>query len=434
MSSEKPHLNLVIIGHVDHGKSTMMGHVLYVAGALDERKLKQFEQQAEQLGKGTFKFAWALDRLKEERERGLTIDVSFYKFMTDKYYYTIIDAPGHRDFIKNMITGTSQADAAILVVSARKGEFEAGIGRGGQTVEHAVLAATLGVTQFIVCINKMDDAPTPWAQDRFDEVKSNVENVLQMIQRELNVELNYFFVPTSGWTGDNLRDRSPNMPWYTGPTVLQALDQVVQPEKPLDKPLRLPIQDVYSITGVGTVPVGRVETGVLKAGDEIVIMPEGHIAEVKSIEMHHETIPKAEPGDNVGFNIKGVSRTDLRRGDVASHPSTPPTVAKSFTAQIFVLFHPTAISQGYTPVIHAHTAQQAGTLIQLKEKIDRRTGQKVEDNPTFLKTGDSAIVEIQPLRPMCVERFTEFPQLGRFAIRDMGRTVSVGIVTDVTSR
>ncbi|MFQ5819348.1 MAG: translation elongation factor EF-1 subunit alpha [Candidatus Heimdallarchaeota archaeon] len=434
MSSEKPHMNLVIIGHVDHGKSTMMGHVLYVAGALDERKLKQFEQEAEQIGKGTFKFAWALDRLKEERERGLTIDVSFYKFMTEKYYYTIIDAPGHRDFIKNMITGTSQADATILVVSARKGEFEAGIGRGGQTVEHAVLAATLGVSQFIVCINKMDDAPTPWEQARFDEVKSNVENVLQMIQRELNVELNYFFVPTSGWTGDNLREKSPNMPWYDGPTVLEALDQVVQPEKPLDKPLRLPIQDVYSITGVGTVPVGRIETGVLKADDKIVIMPEGHSAEVKSIEMHHETIPKAEPGDNVGFNIKGLSRGDLRRGDVASHPKTPPTVAKSFTAQIFVLFHPTAISQGYTPVIHAHTAQQAGTFIQLKEKIDRRTGEKVEDNPTYLKTGDSAVVEIQPLRPMCVERFTEFPQLGRFAIRDMARTVAVGIVTDVTPR
>jgi len=434
MSADKPHMNLVVIGHVDHGKSTMMGHVLYAAGALDERKLAQFEEQAEQMGKGTFKFAWALDRLKEERERGLTIDISFYKFMTQKYYYTIIDAPGHRDFIKNMITGTSQADACILVVSARRGEFEAGIGRGGQTVEHAVLATTLGVEQFLVCINKMDDAPTPWEQDRFEEVKGNVDNILTMVQRELNTELDIHYVPTSGWTGDNLKDKSANMPWYDGPTVLEALDSFSLPEKPLDQPLRLPIQDVYSITGVGTVPVGRIETGVLKPDDKLIIMPEGVLAEVKSIEMHHEQVPRAEPGDNIGFNIKGVGRGQIRRGDVASHPNTPPTVAKSFTGQIFVLGHPTAISPGYTPVIHCHTAQQAATFITLKEKIDRRTGQKVEDNPTYLKTGDSAIVEIQPLRPLCVERFSEFPQLGRFAVRDMGRTVAVGVVTDVTPR
>ncbi len=434
MSREKPHLNLVVIGHVDHGKSTMMGHVLYTAGALDDRKLAQFENEAKELGKGSFKFAWALDRLKEERERGLTIDISFYKFNTKKYYFTIIDAPGHRDFIKNMITGTSQADAAILVVSSRKGEFEAGIGRGGQTVEHAVLAATLGVTQFIVCINKMDDSSPPYSQERFEEVKGNVENIIKMVERELNTEIDYFFVPTSGWTGDNLGEKSSNMPCYDGPTVLEALDKIKAPEKPTELPLRLAVQDVYSITGVGTVPVGRVETGILNPDDKVIVMPEGHLAEVKSIEMHHEIIPRAEPGDNIGFNIKGISRNDIRRGAVISHVNTPPTVVKFFTGQTFVLFHPTAISPGYTPVTHAHTTQQAASFIALKEKLDRRTGQKVEDNPTFLKTGDSAIVEIQPLRPMCVERFSEFPQLGRFAVRDMARTVAVGVVTDVTPK
>ena len=331
-SKEKPHLNLVIIGHVDHGKSTMTGHLLYLCGGISEREMAKYEKEAESIGRGSFKFAWVLDKLKEERERGVTIDLAFYKFETNKYYFTIIDAPGHRDFVKNMITGTSQADAAILVVSAGTGEFEAGISATGQTREHALLAKTLGVDQFLVAVNKMDLAD--YKQERYEEIKNEMGRELKRFGFNLDkVE----FVPCSGMDGDNLKDKSTKMPWYKGPTILEALDQFEVPKKPIDKPLRLPVQDVYTITGIGTVPVGRVETGVLKPNDEVIFQPTGKKAKVMSIEMHHEQIPKAEPGDNIGFSCKGLSKKDVRRGDVVGHATHPPTVAAEFTAQVQVI-------------------------------------------------------------------------------------------------
>ena len=428
---EKPHLNLVVIGHVDHGKSTTMGHLLYLAGAIDDRTIKAYEEQAEKLGKGTFKFAWVLDSLKEERERGLTIDLRFLKFETPNYFFTVIDAPGHRDFVKNMITGASQADAAVLFVSAKKGEFEAGIGPGGQTREHAFLAFTLGVRQLAVAINKMDDPTVNWSKERYEEIKNEISRMLRLVGYN---PANIAFVPTSGWTGDNLVKKSDKMPWYDGPTLFEALDQFKMPAKPIDKPLRLPIQDVYTITGVGTVPVGRVETGVLKEGDTIVFMPANVSGEVKSMETHHVRIQRAEPGDNIGFNVRGVSKKDVRRGDVAGHPSNPPTVAREFIGQIIVIHHPTAIAAGYTPVLHAHTAQVACRFAELIKKIDPRTGQTVEENPSFLKTGDSALVRFEPLRPLPLEVYTEFPELGRFAIRDMGTTIAAGVVREITKK
>ena len=428
---EKPHLNLVIIGHVDHGKSTTMGHFLYLAGAVDDRIIKTYEEEAKKLGKESFKYAWILDSLKEERERGLTIDLRYLKFETPRFFFTIIDAPGHRDFVKNMITGASQADAAILFVSAKKGEFEAGIGPGGQTREHAFLAFTLGVRQMIVCINKMDDPTVSWSEERYNEIKNEVSRMLRLVGYNVN---KIPFIPTSGWTGDNLVKPSEKMPWYKGPTLYQALDSLEVPPKPVDKPLRIPIQDVYSITGVGTVPVGRVETGVLKEGDKVIFMPSGKTGEVKSIETHHVRIPRAEPGDNIGFNVRGVSKTEVRRGDVVGHPDNPPTVAKEFIGQIIVIYHPTAIAAGYTPVLHVHTAQVACRFAELLKKIDPRTGQVVEENPAFLKTGDSAIVRFEPLRPVCLEVYTEFPELGRFAIRDMGTTIAAGVVKEITKK
>jgi len=426
---EKPHLNLVIIGHVDHGKSTTMGHLLYLAGAIDDRTIRQYEEEAERLGKETFKFAWVLDNLKEERERGLTIDLRFLKFETPHYFFTVIDAPGHRDFVKNMITGASQADAAVLFVSAKKGEFEAGIGPGGQTREHAFLAFTLGVRQMVVAVNKMDDPSVNWSQERYEEIKNEISRMLRLVGYNPD---NIHFVPTSGWTGDNLVKKSDKMPWYKGPTLYEALDSFKLPPKPIDKPLRLPIQDVYTITGVGTVPVGRVETGVLKEGDKIIIMPANKIGEVKSIETHHVRIQRAEPGDNIGFNVRGISKRDIRRGDVVGHPDNPPTVAKEFIGQIIVIHHPTAIAAGYTPVLHAHTAQVACRFVELIKKIDPRTGQTIEENPAFLKTGDSALVRFQPLRPIAIETYTEFPEIGRFAIRDMGTTIAAGVVREIT--
>jgi elongation factor 1-alpha len=431
LSSAKPHMNLVVIGHVDHGKSTTVGHLFYVTKAVDERTIERYEEEAKTLGKSTFKFAWVLDKFKEERERGLTIDLSFWKFETDKHFYTVIDAPGHRDFIKNMITGTSQADGAILFVSAKRGEYEAGIGPGGQTREHAFLAKTLGVDQLVVAINKMDDATVNWGQERYEDVKDGVADLLKITGYRVE---NISFVPTSGWTGDNLAVKSTNMPWYKGPTLVQALDAFTVPPKPMDKPLRLPIQDVYTITGVGTVPVGRIETGIMKVGDPVVIMPGDVKGEIRSIETHHEEIPEATPGDNIGFNVKGIARSDVHRGDVIGPVSQPPPIVKEFIGQIIVIHHPTAVAAGYTPVLHTHTLTMATTFTELIQKIDPRTGQVVEEKPAFLRTGDGALVRFRPLRPIVIEAYSDIPQLGRFAIRDMGTTIAAGVVREITEK
>ncbi|MCS7368512.1 MAG: translation elongation factor EF-1 subunit alpha [archaeon GBS-70-058] len=426
--SEKPHLNLVIIGHVDHGKSTTMGHLLYLTGNIDERTMKALEEESEKIGKESFKFAWVMDKLKEERERGLTIDLSFWRFETPKYYFTIIDAPGHRDFVKNMITGASQADAAILVISAKRGEYEAGMGAAGQTREHAFLAKTLGIDQIIVAINKMDDQTVNYSKERYEEVKTGVGKFLRMIGYDIS---KIDFIPISGWYGDNLVTRSDKMPWYDGPTLVEALDKLTEPPRPIDKPLRIPIQDVYTISGVGTVPVGRVETGVLKVGDTVLFLPAKKTGEVRSIEMHHQPLQKAIPGDNIGFNVRGVSKEDVRRGYVCCHTTNPVKVAKAFTGRIFILYHPTAIAAGYTPVLHIHTATVAVRFDQLLKKIDPRSGATIEENPSFLKQGDAAIVKFVPLKPVCMEKYAEIPQLGRFAIRDMGRTIAAGVVIDI---
>jgi elongation factor 1-alpha len=425
---EKPHINLIIIGHVDHGKSTSIGHLFYDAGAIPEKRLKDFEAEAEALGKGSFKYAWVLDKLKEERERGLTIDLAFYELETGKNVFTVIDSPGHRDFVKNMVTGASQADGAILMISAKRGEYEAGINPGGQTREHAFLAKTLGVEQIVVAVNKMDDASVNWDANRYEEVKDGVSKLLKMVGYNTD---NVNFVPTSGWTGDNLVNRSENMPWYKGPTLLEALDNFKLPPKPTDKPLRIAIQDVYTIRGVGTTPVGKVETGTLRPGDDIVFMPSGEKGKVNSIETHYTKIDSAGPGDNIGFNVKGVPKDKVKRGEIAGHPRDLPKVAKAFTGRIFIINHPTAVGEGYTPVLHLHTAQIAVRFDKLLSKLDPRTGQTVEDNPAYLRTGEAAIVRFVPLQPTAMETFIDYPGLGRFALRDMGTTIGAGVVMEI---
>jgi len=430
--ANKPHLNLIVCGHVDHGKSTSMGHFLFDLGVVDNRMIEEFAKESEKTGAGdSFKYAWVLDQLKDERERGVTIDLAFQRFETPKFFYTLIDAPGHRDFIKNMITGASEADAAVLVVSGKKGEEDVALGPGGQAREHAFLLRTLGVTQLVVCINKMDDQTVKYSEQRFNEAKQDVENLLKTVGYNIT-KINV--IPVSGWTGENLVKKSTNMPWYKGPILLEALDQFTEPPKPIDKPLRLPVQDVYTITGVGTVPVGRIETGKIKVGDSVSIMPEGLTAEVKSIETHHTAMTEAMAGDNIGFNLRGVAKTDFRRGSVLGPSNNPPTIAKEFLAQIIVVFHPTAIAPGYTPVLHAHTAQVAATIAEIVAKIDPRTGQPTEEKPKTIKTGDSAIVKIQPLRPIVLETFKDYPELGRFALRDMGSTVAAGIVREISQK
>jgi elongation factor 1-alpha len=425
---DKPHINLIIIGHVDHGKSTSVGHLFYDAGVIPEKKLRDFEKEAEALGKGSFKYAWVLDKLKEERERGLTIDLAFYELETRRNVFTVIDSPGHRDFVKNMVTGASQADGAILMISAKRGEYEAGTNPGGQTREHAFLAKTLGVDQLVVAINKMDDASVTWNEQRYEEVKDGISRLLKMVGYDPS-KIN--FVPTSGWTGDNLVNKSENMPWYKGPTLLDALDTFKLPPKPTDKPLRIPVQEIYTIKGVGTTPVGKVETGELNPGDDILFMPSGEKGKVNSIETHYTKIEKAGPGDNIGFNVKGVPKDKLRRGEVVSHLNNPCRVAKAFTGRIFIINHPTAVGEGYTPVLHLHTAQVAVKFDKLLSKLDPRTGQTLEENPAYLRTGEAAMVRFVPLMPTAMEVFKDFPQLGRFALRDMGTTIGAGIVTDI---
>ncbi len=418
----KPHLNLIFVGHVDHGKSTVLGKFLIDSGAISQQELEKIKKEVQALGKETFEFAWVLDVTSEERTKGVTIELTHREFETQKYYFTVIDAPGHRDFVKNMITGASQADAAVLVVDVTQGVQ-------AQTKEHVYLCKIMGIKQMIVAINKMD--LVNYDEAKYNEVKKQVEALLKGIGYN-PAEIN--FVPVSGKVGDNLVSRSDKMPWYKGPTLMQALDSLKEPEKPINLPLRLPIQDVYSITGVGVVPVGEVKSGVLKVGDHVVIEPAHVEGDVKSIEMHHKPLQQAVPGDNIGFNIKGVAKNQIKRGDVVGHPDNPPTVAKEFTVQLLVINHPTVITEGYTPVFHAHTAQVACRFAKLLKKLDPKTGQVVEENPQFLKNGDIAIVKVVPTKPMVVEAKNVIPPLSRVAVRDMGRTIGAGIVIEVVPK
>ena len=420
--ADKPHINLVTIGHVDHGKSTLIGRLLFDSGAIPEQELRKLKEKAKELKKETFEFAFVMDNLKEERERGVTIDLMYKPIQTDKLYVTVIDAPGHRDFIKNMITGASQADAAILVVSGKDGVQE-------QTKEHMYLAKVLGINQIIVAVNKMD--AVNYDESKYKEVKEQVGKLLTTLGYKVD---DVAFVPVSAYVGDNVAKKSDKLAWYDGNTLLGTLDdKLIAPDKPVDKPLRLPVQDVYTITGVGTVPVGRVETGVIKPGEKVVFMPSGASGEVKSVEMHHKQLEKAEPGDNVGFNVRGVGKGDIRRGDVVGHPDSPPQVVKEFTGQIIVLQHPTVLTKGYTPVFHTHTAHSACKITEIVKKINPQTGATIEENPDMLKSGDAAVIKVTPTQPLAVEKQSEFPQLAKFAIRDMGKTIAAGIIIDTVA-
>ncbi|MBP2030483.1 elongation factor 1-alpha [Methanohalophilus levihalophilus] len=420
--AEKPHMNLAVIGHIDHGKSTLVGRLMFETGAVPAHLIEKYKAEAKEKGKESFAFAWVMDSLKEERERGITIDIAHKRFDTDKYYFTIVDCPGHRDFVKNMITGASQADAAILVVAAPDGVM-------AQTKEHVFLSRTLGINQLIIAVNKMDAAD--YSEDRYNAVKEEVSQLLGMVGFKAS---EIPFIPTSAFEGDNISEKSANTPWYTGPSILESLNALVEPEKPDTLPLRIPVQDAYSISGIGTVPVGRVETGVMKKGDNVIFNPSGATGEVKSIEMHHEEVPQAVPGDNIGWNVRGIGKGDVRRGDVCGPTANPPSVADEFVGQIVVLQHPSAITVGYTPVFHCHTTQTACTLMSIDKKLDPKSGQVKEENPTFIKAGDAAIVTIKPTRPMVIEPVKEIPQLGRFAIRDMGMTIAAGMCMSVKQK
>ncbi|MFP8956874.1 translation elongation factor EF-1 subunit alpha [Natrialbaceae archaeon A-CW3] len=420
--SDKPHQNLAIIGHVDHGKSTLVGRLLFETGSVPEHVIEQHRQEAEEKGKGGFEFAYVMDNLAEERERGVTIDIAHQEFDTDKYYFTIVDCPGHRDFVKNMITGASQADNAVLVVAADDGVAP-------QTQEHVFLARTLGINELIIGVNKMD--VVDYSEDTFKEVKEEVNQLLNQVQFQVSDDS---FVPISAFEGDNIAESSDNTSWYDGRTLLESLNDLPETEEPSDAPLRLPIQDVYTISGIGTVPVGRLETGTMNVGDNVSFQPSDVGGEVKTIEMHHEEVPSAGPGDNVGFNVRGIGKDDIRRGDVCGPADDPPSVAETFQAQIIVMQHPSVITAGYTPVFHAHTSQVACTIESIDKKMDPSTGEVAEENPDFIQSGDAAVVTIRPQKPLSIEPASEIPELGSFAIRDMGQTIAAGKVLSVDEK
>ena len=422
MADKKEHINLVFIGHVDHGKSTTVGRLMFDSGNISEQQLRKLRDKAEQLGKAGFEFAYVMDNLKEEQERGVTIDLAHKKFETDKYYFTVIDAPGHRDFVKNMITGASQADAGVLVVAANDGV-------NAQTKEHVFLSRTLGVQQLIVAVNKMD--LQDFSEDRFNAVKTEVSTLLKSVGYNPDT---IKFVPIAALKGDNVVNKSENMSWYTGPTILECMNELAVPDKPTSLPLRMPVQDVYSITGIGVVPVGRIETGVLKIGDKLTAMPgregTGVNGECKTIEMHHEQMKEAGPGDNIGISVRGFGKKDLARGDVIGRSDNPPTVVSEFTAQVVVLNHPSVITIGYTPVFHIHTAQVACQITEIIRKVSPETVEK----PDFIRNGDAAIIKIKPTTALVIEKKEEFPQMANFAIRDSGATVAAGMCIDLVKK
>jgi elongation factor 1-alpha len=422
MSEDKPHQNLAVIGHVDHGKSTLVGRLLYETGNVPEHVIEQHKEEAEEKGKGGFEFAYVMDNLAEERERGVTIDIAHQEFDTDTYYFTIVDCPGHRDFVKNMITGASQADNAVLVVAADDGVQP-------QTQEHVFLARTLGIDQLIIAVNKMD--LVDYGESAYEDTKDEVGDLLNQVRFDTD---SVKYIPVSAFEGDNVAEESENTPWYDGEILLEALNNLPEAEPPTDAPLRLPIQDVYTISGIGTVPVGRVETGILNTGDNVSFQPSDVGGEVKTIEMHHEEVPKAEPGDNVGFNVRGIGKDDIRRGDVCGPADDPPSVAETFQAQVVVMQHPSVITAGYTPVFHAHTAQVACTIESIDKKLDPSSGEVAEENPDFIQSGDAAVVTVRPQKPLSIEPSSEIPELGSFAIRDMGQTIAAGKVLSVNER
>ncbi|MFH1802414.1 MAG: translation elongation factor EF-1 subunit alpha [archaeon] len=427
MAKTKPVINIAFVGHVDHGKSTTIGHLMFKSGNLPQQQLDKLNAEAEKNGKVGFGFAYFMDRFKEERERGVTIDLSYQKLITQKYEVTIIDAPGHRDFVKNMITGASQADCAFLVVAAGQGA-----GVQPQTTEHATLLKTMGVGEIAVLVNKMDTVG--YKEEEYKRIKEDVSKVIR--ERGYNPD-KVNFIPCSGLKGDNLTEKpTATMAWYKGPTVLEQLDVFALPEKPTDLPMRMPIQDVYEIKGIGTVPVGKIETGVMKPGMKIIALPgrtgKGVLGEIKTVEMHHEALPSAEPGDNVGVNVRGIGKKDVARGDVICDAAKPMKVVDEFVAQVAVIAHPTVIAKGYTPVFHIHTAQVPCQFIELIEKT-APDGTKTP-NPDFLKNGEVAKVRLKPMGNLVLETQADNPHMSRFAIRDAGSTVAAGVCIELKAK
>ncbi|XP_037541762.1 HBS1-like protein [Nematolebias whitei] len=425
----KPLLNLVVIGHVDAGKSTLMGHLLYLLGNVNKRTMHKYEQESKKAGKASFAYAWVLDETGEERDRGVTMDVGMTKFETNSKVVTLMDAPGHKDFIPNMITGAAQADVAVLVVDASRGEFEAGFEAGGQTREHALLVRSLGVTQLAVAVNKMDQVN--WQQERFQEITSKLGHFLKQAGFK---ESDVFLVPTSGLSGENLINRSsvPELTsWYTGASLLEQIDAFKAPQRSVDKPFRLCVSDVFKDQGSGFCVTGKIEAGYIQTGDKILAMPPNETCTVKGITLHDEALDWAAAGDHVSLTVTGIDIIKINVGCVFCHPKEPIRVCTRFRARILLFNIEVPITQGFPVLLHYQTVSEPATIRKLISILHKSSGEVLKKKPKCLSKGMNAVVEIQTQRPVSLELYKDFKELGRFMLRYVGSTIAAGVVTEI---
>ncbi|KAI8140639.1 P-loop containing nucleoside triphosphate hydrolase protein [Fennellomyces sp. T-0311] len=424
----KEHLNIVFMGHVDAGKSTMGGNILFLTGMVDKRTMEKYEREAKEAGRESWYLSWALDTGNEERAKGKTVECGRAYFETDKRRYTILDAPGHKNYVPSMITGASQADVGVMVISARKGEFETGFERGGQTREHTMLAKTSGINKMIIAINKMDDPTVEWDKARYDEILNKLTPFLK--QTGFNPKTDIYFMPVSGYTGANIKDRSNKCTWYNGPSLLEYLDDMKTLERKLNAPLMLPVAEKYK--DMGTIIVGKIESGHIRKGQSILVMPNKHVCEITAI--YNETedeVDHAICGDNVRVRLKGVEEEDVMPGFLLCDKKKPVKTSKTYEAQLAILDHKNIICAGYTAVMHVHSAVEEITISALLHLIDKKSGRKSKRPPQFVKQGQKVIARIETAGPICIETFEEYPQLGRFTLRDEGKTIAIGRITKV---
>ncbi|KAL0096125.1 P-loop containing nucleoside triphosphate hydrolase protein [Phycomyces blakesleeanus] len=416
------------MGHVDAGKSTMGGNILFLTGMVDKRTMEKYEKEAKEAGRESWYLSWALDTNVEERAKGKTVECGRAYFETDKRRYTILDAPGHKNFVPSMISGASQADVGVLVISARKGEFETGFERGGQTREHTMLAKTSGVNKMIIAINKMDDPTVQWDKARYDEILSKLTPFLK--QTGFNPKTDIAFMPVSGFTGANIKDRSSECTWYSGPSLLEYLDDMKTLDRKLNAPLMVPIAEKYK--DMGTIIVGKIESGSVRKGQNVLLMPNKRVTEVTAI--YNETedeVDHAICGDNIRMRLKGVEEDEVSPGFMLCDKKKPVKTTTVFEAQLAILDHKNIICAGYTAVLHLHASVEEITLTSLLHLIDKKTGRKSKRPPQFVKMGQKVIARVETAAPMCIETFEDYPQLGRFTLRDEGKTIAIGRVVKV---
>lgn len=422
-------LNLVVIGHVDAGKSTLMGHLLYLLGNVNKRTMHKYEQESKKAGKASFAYAWVLDETGEERDRGVTMDVGMTKFETASKVVTLMDAPGHKDFIPNMITGAAQADVAVLVVDASRGEFEAGFEAGGQTREHGLLVRSLGVTQLAVAVNKMDQVN--WQKDRFQEILTKLGNFLKQAGFK---DSDVFYIPTSGLSGENLTTRSSAAAltsWYSGPCLLEQIDSFNSPVRSIDKPFRLCVSDVFKDQGSGFCVTGKIEAGYIQTGERVLAMPPNETCTVKGITLHDEPLDWAVAGDHVSLTVTGMDIIKINAGCVFCEPKEPIRVCSRFRARILLFNIEVPVTQGFPVLLHYHTVSEPATIRKLVNVLHKSSGEVLKKKPKCLGKGMNATVEIQTHRPVALELYKDFKELGRFMLRYVGSTIAAGVVTEI---